>query len=330
MAACVAATSVPMDGAVYAAEVRMEQEAESTEQETETVVTTGETAEKTEDSETTETSENTEVTETETADVTESTEAAETTEATETTETTETTEATESTEVTEATETTESTETEVTENTESTESTEESVSLPLNYILLGAAEVDVPGTQQIVASIGEEDTEVSNVVLTYQNQTTGESYQTNAADAVDDLKLFTIAFTGEEQKGTYALTGITYETKEGKGEISLAGLDMSVVFGVGESVETNPDQLISEEDPSLSAYDLDIDVITMDEKGNVLSENVSEDGLSLAQDLKLSSGGKKVIVLDPGHDDTHTGAHQNGARRGDTGITDRAVLQRGT
>lgn len=48
MAACVAATSVPMDGAVYAAEVRMEQEAESTEQETETVVTTGETAEKTE------------------------------------------------------------------------------------------------------------------------------------------------------------------------------------------------------------------------------------------------------------------------------------------
>ena len=313
MAACVAATSVPMDGAVYAAEVRMEQEAESTEQETETVVTTGETAEKTEASETTETSENTEVTETETADVTESTEAAETTEATETTETTETTEATESTEVTEATETTESTETEVTENTESTESTEESVSLPLNYILVGAAEVDVPGTQQIVASIGEENTEVTNVVLTYQNQTTGESYQTKAADAVDDLKLFTITFTGEAQKGTYALTGISYETKEGKGEIDFAGLDMSVAFGVGESVETNPDQLISEEDPSLSADDLDIDVITMDEKGNVLSENVSEDGLALAQNLKLSSDGKKVIVLDPGHDDTHTGAHQNGA-----------------
>ena len=305
MAACVAATSVPMDGAVYAAEVRMEQEAKDTEQETETVVTTtGETGTEIE-TETSEISENTEAEATERTETTESTEAAENTGAAETTEAAENTEAAETTEAAE--------ETEAAEITESTEivTTEEAEALSLNYILVGAAEVDVPGTQQIVASIGEEDTEVSNVVLTYQNQTTG--YQTGAADAVDDLKLFTIAFTGEEQKGTYALTGITYETKEGKGEISLAGLDMSVVFGVGESVETNPDQLISEEDPSLSADDLDIDVITMDEKGNVLSENVSEDGLALAQNLKLSSDGKKVIVLDPGHDDTHTGAHQNGA-----------------
>jgi len=319
MAVCLAATSIPLDSTAYAGEVREEQMTltdsaaemqESAEgvggpENTETIgtgETTGTESTGTEVSGTvpdgTETIAPAEASETEAAD-TENAESAGT-EATETesagTEVTET----ESTEA--ATEEPEATETEL----------EEAAELPLNYVMLESDYLEAPAKQNVVASIGDGSTVFQKLTLTYKNVTTGESFETVSNAQAEDMALFSMDFSDESKNGVYELTGISYETDDAKGTIAFSGLDMQVTFGVGAAVEAKPDQIISEEEPGTAA-DLDVDVITMDENGNVISEDTSKGIAGLANSMKYASGGNRVIVLDPGHDDTHSGAHQNGA-----------------
>lgn len=328
MAFCVAATSIPADSAVYATEVKKEQQTvESTEVTeipgTETDVTETEETESTGDTEK-KTQENTETVETtESVESTESmpeTEETESTESTETVSETETTESTESTETVAETKETESTEsTELVSETEATEleiETEESIKkevseFPLNYVMLESDYLETPGRQNVVASVGSGEEKFDKLILTYKNTATGETYEAVSSMQAEDMVLFSMDFNDEKQNGVYELTGIEYEVDGQQGEITFSSLDMDVLFGVGETIEAKPDQIISEEDPA-AAMDLDVDVITMDENGNVISENTSENSLKLEKSTKYANGGKRVIVLDPGHDDTHSGAHQNG------------------
>lgn len=97
---------------------------------------------------------------------------------------------------------------------------------------------------------------------------------------------------------------------------------MDVRFGVNEQAETNPDQVLYDED----AYaDVDADVVTMSADGEVISENtvenvleqgISEAVASVADNLKGANSNVKV-VLDPGHDGTHAGASGFGVQEAD-------------
>ena len=97
---------------------------------------------------------------------------------------------------------------------------------------------------------------------------------------------------------------------------------MDVRFGVNEQAETNPDQVLYDED----AYaDVDADVVTMSADGEVISENTVENVLeqgisdavaSVADNLKGANSNVKV-VLDPGHDGTHAGAPGFGVQEAD-------------
>lgn len=259
----------------------------------------------------------TEETETESPDTIGSTETvtedtkAETTE-TEETETEETETESPDAEETETTETV-TEETEITENEleEETESKEEALELPLNFIMLESDYLEAPAKQNVVASIGDGIADFKKLILTYKNVTTGESFETVSTDQAEDMALFSMDFSEESKNGVYELMGISYETGTARGTIEFSGLDMQVTFGVGTAVEAKPDQIISEEEPGTAA-DLDVDVITMDENGDVISKESSKDMAGLANSMKYASGGNRVIVLDPGHDNTHSGAHQNG------------------
>lgn len=215
----------------------------------------------------------------------------------------------------EETETTETVteETEITENEleEETESKEEALELPLNFIMLESDYLEAPAKQNVVASIGDGVADFKKLILTYKNVTTGESFETVSTDQAEDMALFSMDFSEESKNGVYELTGIFYETDTARGTIEFSGLDMQVTFGVGTAVEAKPDQIISEEEPGTAA-DLDVDVITMDENGDVISKESSKGMAGLANSMKYASGGNRVIVLDPGHDNTHSGAHQNG------------------
>ena len=284
-----------------------------TEETTETVTIETETIETEEPAET-ETSETEKPAETETIE-TETTE----TESTETeTAETETEESTE-TETTE-TETEEPTETETAE-TETAE-TETVQAAELNYMMVESPYVETPGTQNVVLSLGTGDEQRSDIVLNYKNLTTGKAYQTKAAGIEEDMIRFTMDFSENGQAGEYQITSVQFTQEKTKQEILLSDLGMDVRFGVNEQAETNPDQVLYDED----AYaDVDADVVTMSADGEVISENtvenvleqgISEAVASVADNLKGANSNVKV-VLDPGHDGTHAGASGFGVQEAD-------------
>ena len=298
--------SAQTENAGNAAEELTGTEMTETEETTETVTIETETIETEEPAET-ETSETEKPAETETSETEKPAE-------TETIET-ETTE-TESTETeTAETETEESTETETAE-TETVQAAE------LNYMMVESPYVETPGTQNVVLSLGTGDEQLSDIVLNYKNLTTGKAYQTKTAGIEEDMIRFTMDFSENGQAGEYQITSVQFTQEKTKQEILLSDLGMDVRFGVNEQAETNPDQVLYDED----AYaDVDADVVTMSADGEVISENTVENVLeqgisdavaSVADNLKGANSNVKV-VLDPGHDGTHAGASGFGVQEAD-------------
>ena len=279
-----------------------------TEETTETVTIETETIETEEPAET-ETSETEKPAETETIE-------------TETTETESTETETAETETEESTET-ETTETETEEPTETEPAETETVqAAELNYMMVESPYVETPGTQNVVLSLGTGDEQLSDIILNYKNLTTGKAYQTKAAGIEEDMIRFTMDFSENGQAGEYQITSVQFTQEKTKQEILLSDLGMDVRFGVNEQAETNPDQVLYDED----AYaDVDADVVTMSADGEVISENtvenvleqgISEAVASVADNLKGANSNVKV-VLDPGHDGTHAGASGFGVQEAD-------------
>ena len=311
--------SAQTENAGNAAEELTGTEMTETEETTETVTIETETIETEEPAET-ETSETEKPAETETSE-TEKPAETETIE-TETTETESTETETAETETEESTET-ETTETETEEPTETeTAETETVQAAELNYMMVESPYVETPGTQNVVLSLGTGDEQLSDIVLNYKNLTTGKAYQTKTAGIEEDMIRFTMDFSENGQAGEYQITSVQFTQEKTKQEILLADLGMDVRFGVNEQAETNPDQVLYDED----AYaDVDADVVTMSADGEVISENTVENVLeqgisdavaSVADNLKGANSNVKV-VLDPGHDGTHAGASGFGVQEAD-------------
>lgn len=338
MAVCVSMTALPADvraaedGAVQtestqAMETSSAEEAAVTEEASETENDETETSSESETTETGESSETEtgvmeteETAETETGAV-ETEEPAETettkTESTET-ETAETETAETETEEPAETETieTESTETETETETETVQAAE------MNYMMVESPYVETPGTQNVVLSLGTGNEQLSDIVLNYQNLTTGKTYQVKAAGTEEDMIRFTMDFSENGQAGEYQITSVQFTQEKTKQEILLSDLGMDVRFGVNEQAETNPDQVLYDED----AYaDVDADVVTMSEDGEIVSENtvenVLEQGISKAvigsMDHLKGANSSVTVVLDPGHDGTHAGASAFGVQEAD-------------
>ena len=213
---------------------------------------------------------------------------------------------------------TEEIETEETEEV-TEEEAEESEVADLNFVMVESSEITTPGTQNIVASVGTEEMELENPVLLYKNLTTGKEYRAKAVARAQDMMLFAIEFLETADSGEYQLVGISYQKDGREYQIEMSGLEMDVRFGVNTSVETEPDQVLVEE---AALADVDAQVVTMDENGEVISENTVEDVLNngikskaLAKSSMLKrASGNLVVVLDPGHDNTHAGASYYGAQ----------------
>lgn len=333
MAVCVSMTALPADvraaedGAVQtestqAMETSSAEEAAVTEEASETENDETETSSESETTETGESSETeTGVMETEETAETE-TGAVETEEPAET-ETTKT-ESTETETETAETETEEPAETETveTESTETETETETVQAAEMNYMMVESPYVETPGTQNVVLSLGTGNEQISDVILNYQNLTTGKTYQVKAAGREEDMIRFTMDFSENGQAGEYQITSVQFTQEKTKQEILLSDLGMDVRFGVNEQAETNPDQVLYDED----AYaDVDADVVTMSEDGEIVSENtvenVLEQGISKAvigsTDHLKGANSSVTVVLDPGHDGTHAGASAFGVQEAD-------------
>lgn len=200
---------------------------------------------------------------------------------------------------------------------ENTVSENEAAKPLLNWIYIENSYVAAPGSQSILVSIGEESTGILEGTLTYQNVRTKEAYVLNAScaegTAFSDSLLFTEDFT-EEEKGIYELVTVSYKTADAECEIDLKNTaGIQAFFGVNEEVLTTSEQM-----------EVSTEVVTIDENGQVTEENSLEEAIESARDgygsikskslyaaSTTSDDGEFVVVLDPGHDNTHAGARAN-------------------
>ena len=249
---------------------------------------------------------------------------------TETEEAVDTTERTEETEIIDVStetekEVTEETEVEETEEVSATESEEETEAVEkryyIQYLMMDSDKVSLNETQKVVIGLDCEK-EISDAVLKYHNVENGTEYTQTFTDNEDGALLFEMLFQKEEQKGQYQLDELTYKVGENTYTEAFKEAGIDVSFGVETDVETNPDAYV--ENDSEENADVDIDVVRIDEEGNAISEddisdaiqNVTEDNIATYSVQTADTRSKKdiVVVLDPGHDDTHKGASANGLR----------------
>lgn len=186
----------------------------------------------------------------------------------------------------------------------------------LNYLLVESAYIETPGTQNIVASIGGEKGQISDVDMTYENIITGERFTVAANAIVEDMALFTLEYTAEDQSGQYEIVELSCR-QEGKDyRFDIRKMDMKAVFGVNQEVDAQPDDVLVDEN---LLSEVEANVVHVDENGTILSENTvtGQSSQKIAEDISVQSQMRKTgnltVVLDAGHDDTHAGARGNGA-----------------
>lgn len=209
------------------------------------------------------------------------------------------------------------------ESAKHTEKAQENAEEPgiLNFIMQENEYIQTPGVQNIVAALGEEGGTLDGAVLWYRNRTTGRELTVQAAGIAGNMARFSMEYQSEDLAGIYELTKITWEQKGKSYQAVLADAGMEVVYGVNQTVESEPDELLLNQE---LLEEVEANVVTMDENGNPVSEDSVADVLGNAEGIpelsrKITTRGAKdmVIVLDPGHDSTHSGAFYHGYKEQD-------------
>lgn len=189
----------------------------------------------------------------------------------------------------------------------------------LNWVYVEKPYIKTPDTQNILISIGNEETDIIEGSLTYENTATKEKFEMKASraegTALGDSLFFSKEFTSLEEKGIYKLSEVSYRTQNGQQIIDLANTaGIQAFFGVEEEVVTADEQM-----------EVSTEIVTIDKNGRETEAASIENAIETAQaetvtsrsaSLYARAGAKKniVVVLDPGHDNTHAGARGNGLK----------------
>lgn len=179
----------------------------------------------------------------------------------------------------------------------------------VDYLVTESSYISAPGTQRVVVGVGEDGDVVETAALTYLNEETQERFTVPMERAEGGAILFSMDFA-EGQSGTYFLESLEY-TMNGvvhSGSFQESGIETR--FGVDKEVETDPDAVIVDEE------EIAAEIVTVDENGQVSSQNSIAEAIDEAQNkigtFEKRASGNVVVVLDPGHDNTHAGAQHNG------------------
>lgn len=193
----------------------------------------------------------------------------------------------------------------------------------LNYLVVGNEIVATPGSQYVLADIGDGSLAMDSVKLTYMNEDTGVSYEADG-DMIDGSSiLFNMDFPETDgSAGIYRVKTIEV-TVGGTGyviDVETTGID--AVFGVDAYVESNPDAYFYEDEEEtedgcnhdgIEVLDADGKAISFDSIGDALEASETDSGNEQNSLLRSSAVNPNlVVVIDPGHGGSDPGAQGNG------------------
>ena len=184
----------------------------------------------------------------------------------------------------------------------------------LNYVYIQNPVVETPGTQMILVGAGDEDDSFDKAVLTYENYRTGECFtiEGHAFEGESNLLSFEETFQDADKSGIYVVKEVEFYYGEMSKKVVLADTGIMACFGVNEEVQW------TDEAPEQD-FDIETNIVTIDSEGVEQAASSIEEALERAQaqngaeNLARAGGvdSEVVVVLDPGHDNTHAGARGN-------------------
>ncbi len=191
----------------------------------------------------------------------------------------------------------------------------------LNFMMQEMEELGIPGIQNVAASLGEDGIPVERAALEYHNDA-GQEFTAEAAGLAGNMVRFSMEYTQEGQAGIYRLDRVSWKQGGKQYQADLAELGMEIVYGVNQQVQAEPDEVLLDEG---LLEEVEANVVTLDENGVPVSESTLDSVLEEAGAQKARAQGgmargaanKMVIVLDPGHDSTHSGASYYGYKEQD-------------
>lgn len=216
----------------------------------------------------------------------------------------------------------------------------------INYLTVDAAQIQAPGTQNVVVSIGSDDTTVDSATLSYKNVTTGEEKTVAAGTIKPGAVLFSMSYSDTNERSVYQLSGVTYIIGKQTFYADFAANGIDAKYGVNQETETNPDAVMTDDDTAAEqdASNLDgaISVVSIDENGNEVQESSIAEAIDAASegtpesavstqsaDEALLTAKNVVVVLDPGHGGSDSGTTRRRFKRKRFKLKDRTVLQGG-
>ena len=225
----------------------------------------------------------------------------------------------------------------------------------INYVVIASSNQELADTQQVVIGIGNGDKRLTEGVLTYKNTYTGDIYTVERDDNSKEALSFKFDYENKAE-GVYQLVGLQYVIDGNKSEVALSDIGLNVEWGVGVDYNSTPDSVVTDEDADDMAgvANVSFDVTTdsgkkatastieeaLEEVDSNLSVSangvantkasmndgeaadiISDTGLSVsANDVKMTGAGNVVIVLDPGHGGSDSGATCNGLLEKDVNL----------
>ena len=196
---------------------------------------------------------------------------------------------------------------------ETTEDDAEVTEEKLNYLTVGSPYVEVPGTQKILADFGDENTVVKSASMVVQNTDTLETKTVETSEISYTSLLFELAYQDESDAGAYKVVSLHVETEAGSYDLDLEEIGINAQYGVNQSVDTQPDASVVDEDED-DEEDISCEVVSIGADGSYTTETTLEDALDSVQDASDLENvkGNLVVCLDPGHGGTDGGASANG------------------
>ncbi len=186
----------------------------------------------------------------------------------------------------------------------------------VNYVTIDSSRQTLSSTQVVTVGVGNGELEPLDAFIKYVNTSTGEEYSASATNRTNDSFVFEFGFEGCAE-GVYRLESIAYKLDGDIYTISFEEAGFDITWGVDVEVEDKSDAKVVSEDTSVVSSDNEMvyTVTTADATytASGLSEAMNKAQSSISNSKKgRANNGDVVVVLDPGHGGSDSGACDNG------------------
>lgn len=197
----------------------------------------------------------------------------------------------------------------------------------LNYLVVGSPVVCTPGSQFVLADVGDGTEKLSDAVLTYVNVETGTSYEVTADTVDEGSLLFNMEFDDTQPSGEYEVTTIEVVADGEKRIVRMVDTGIEAKFGINTDVDSEADAYVVDEQAEQDAEEAcgEDGITVLDAEGQEMIFDSLTEALQEADDSVADSGiatqstanPNLVVVLDPGHGGSDPGACKYGLREAD-------------